>query len=85
MAQKVCETTSYNRFGYHVNGAEYYVVDRTEYKEIIQKYVPTIEGNERRWVDLNDIVHVDTESSIIIEHLKNDASDDDAPILDYYC
>mgnify|MGYP004622562699 CR=1 FL=1 len=48
MAQKVCETTSYNRFGYHVNGAEYYVVDRTEYKEIIQKYVPTIEGNERR-------------------------------------
>lgn len=34
---------------------------------------------------MNDIVHVDTESSIIIEHLKNDASDDDAPILDYYC
>ena len=69
---------------YHVNSAEYDVVDRTEYKGITQKYVPTIESNERRWVDLSDIVHADTEISKIIEHLKNDASDDDALILDYY-
>lgn len=29
-------------------------------------------------------MHADTEISKIIEHLKNDASDDDALILDYY-
>lgn len=33
---------------------------------------------------MSDIVHADTEISKIIEHLKNDASDDDALILDYY-
>ena len=44
MVQKGCEITCYNRSGHHVSGAEYDAVDTSnEYKEIHQKYVPTIE------------------------------------------
>ena len=43
MAQQGCEVTCYNRSGHHVSGAEYDDVDKTDYKGIIQKYVPTIE------------------------------------------
>ena len=43
MAQQGCQVTCYNRSGHHVSGAEYDGVDKTEYKEITQKYVPTIE------------------------------------------
>ena len=43
MAQKGCEVTCYNRSRHHVSGAEYDSVDETEYKGIMQKYVPTIE------------------------------------------
>ena len=43
MAQKGCEVTCYNRSGHHVSGAEFDDVDKTEYKGITQKYVPTIE------------------------------------------
>ena len=43
MAQKGCEVTCYNRSGHHVSGAEFDDVDKTEYKGINQKYVPTIE------------------------------------------
>lgn len=44
MVQKGCEITCYNRSGHHVSGAEYDVADTSnEYKEIHQKYVPTIE------------------------------------------
>ena len=43
MAQKNCEVTCYNRSGHHVSGSEYDDVDRTEYKGITQKCVPTIE------------------------------------------
>ena len=43
MAQQGCEVTCYNRSGHHVSGAEYDDVDNTDYKGIIQKYVPTIE------------------------------------------
>lgn len=43
MAQKGCEVTCYNRSGHHVSGAEYDGADKTEYKGITQKYVPTIE------------------------------------------
>lgn len=43
MAQQGCEVTCYNRSGHHVSGAEYDDVDKTDYKGITQKYVPTIE------------------------------------------
>lgn len=43
MAQLGCEVTCYNRSGHHVSGAEFDDVDKTEYKGITQKYVPTIE------------------------------------------
>ena len=43
MAQKGCEVTCYNRSGHHVSGAEYDGADKTEYKGITQKCVPTIE------------------------------------------
>lgn len=43
MAQKNCEVTCYNRSGHHVSGSEYDDVDKTEYKGINQKCVPTIE------------------------------------------
>ena len=43
MAQQGCEVTCYNRSGHHVSGAEYDNVDKTDYKGITQKYVPTIE------------------------------------------
>ncbi len=43
MAQQGCQVTCYNRSGHHVSGAEYDAVDKTEYKGIVQKYVPTIE------------------------------------------
>ena len=43
MAQKNCEVTCYNRSGHHVSGSEYDDVDKTEYKGITQKCVPTIE------------------------------------------
>ena len=43
MARQGCDVTCYNRSGHHVSGAEYDGVDKTEYKGIIQKYVPTIE------------------------------------------
>ena len=42
MAQQGCEVTCYNRSGHHVSGAEYDDVDKTDYKGITQKYVPTI-------------------------------------------
>jgi len=43
MARDGCQVTCYNRSGHHVSGAEYDDVDKTEYKGITQKYVPTIE------------------------------------------
>ena len=43
MAQKGCKVTCYNRTGHHVSGAEYDGADKTEYKGITQKCVPTIE------------------------------------------
>ena len=43
MARDGCQVTCYNRSGHHVSGAEYDGVDKTEYKGITQKYVPTIE------------------------------------------
>lgn len=43
MAQRGCEVTCYNRSGHHISGAEYDIVDKTEYEGITQKYVPTIE------------------------------------------
>lgn len=43
MAQLGCEMTCYNRSGHHVSGAEFDDVNKTEYKGIIQKCVPTIE------------------------------------------
>ena len=43
MAQQGCQVTCYNRSGHHVSGAEYDGVDKTEYKGITQRYVPTIE------------------------------------------
>ena len=43
MAQQGCQVTCYNRSGHHVSVAEYDGVDKTEYKGITQKYVPTIE------------------------------------------
>ena len=43
MAQLGCEVTCYNRSGHHVSGAEFDDVDKTEYKGITQKCVPTIE------------------------------------------
>ncbi len=43
MAQQGCEVTCYNRSGHHVSGAEYDDIDKTNYKGITQKYVPTIE------------------------------------------
>lgn len=43
MAQLGCEVTCYNRFGHHVSGAEYDDVDKTKYKGITLKCVPTIE------------------------------------------
>ena len=43
MAQQGCEVTCYNRSGHHVSGAEYDDIDKTDYKGITQKYVPTIE------------------------------------------
>ena len=43
MAQQGCEVTCYNRSGHHISGAEYDDVDKTDYKGITQKYVPTIE------------------------------------------
>ena len=49
MAKKGCEITCYNRSGHHVSGAEYDVADNyNEYKEIRQKYVPTIEKKGAR-------------------------------------
>ena len=41
MARDGCQVTCYNRSGHHVSGAEY--DNKTEYDEIEQKYVPTIE------------------------------------------
>ena len=41
MARDGCQVTRYNRSGHHVSGAEY--DNKTEYDEIEQKYVPTIE------------------------------------------
>ena len=43
MAQQGCQVTCYNRSGHHVSGAEYDDIDNTNYEEIRQKYVPTIE------------------------------------------
>ena len=43
MAQKDCEVTCYNRSGHHISGSEYDDIDKTEYKGITQKCVPTIE------------------------------------------
>lgn len=43
MAKKGCKVTCYNRSGHHVSGAEYDGVNKTDYKGIAQKYVPTIE------------------------------------------
>ena len=43
MAKKGCKVTCYNRSGHHVSGAEYDGVNKTDYKGITQKYVPTIE------------------------------------------
>ena len=43
MAQQGCQVTCYNRSGHHVSGAEFDDADKTEYKGITQKYVPTIE------------------------------------------
>ena len=43
MAQQGCHVTCYNRSGHHVSGAEYDNIDKTQYKGIRQKVVPTIE------------------------------------------
>lgn len=43
MAQEGNQITCYNRSGHHVSGTEYDDVDKTEYKGICQKFVPTIE------------------------------------------
>ena len=43
MAQKGYQLTCYNRSGHHVSGAEYDDEEKTEYKGIRQKFVPTIE------------------------------------------
>lgn len=43
MVQQGCQVTCYNRSGHHVSGSEYDCVDKTEYKGISLKYVPTIE------------------------------------------
>ena len=43
MAQNGCDVTCYNRAGHHVSGAEYDNAGKTEYEEIRQKSVPTIE------------------------------------------
>ena len=43
MAQNGCDVTCYNRAGHHVSGAEYDDAGKTEYEEIRQKSVPTIE------------------------------------------
>ena len=48
MAQQGCQVTCYNRSGHHVSGAEYDGADKTEYKGITQKYVPTIEKKGAR-------------------------------------
>ena len=48
MALKSYKVTCYNRSGHHVRGAEYDDIDKTEYKGIIQKYVPTIERKGAR-------------------------------------
>ena len=48
MAQQGWQVTCYNRSGHHVSGAEYDGVDKTEYKGIAQKYVPTIERRGAR-------------------------------------
>ena len=48
MAQQGCQVTCYNRSGHHVSGAEYDGVDKTEYKGITQRYVPTIERRGAR-------------------------------------
>ena len=48
MARDGCQVTCYNRSGHHVSGAEYDGVDKTEYKGIPQKYVPTIERRGAR-------------------------------------
>ena len=46
MARDGCQVTCYNRSGHHVSGAEY--DNKTEYDEIEQKYVPTIERKGAR-------------------------------------
>lgn len=43
MANDGYEITCYNRSGHHVSGSEFDRTERTEYKGIRQKYVPTIE------------------------------------------
>ena len=43
MARQGCQVTCYNRSGHHVSGAEYDDIDNTNYEEIRQKCVPTIE------------------------------------------
>ena len=43
MARDGCQVTCYNRSGHHVSGAEYDDAGKTEYEEIHQKSVPTIE------------------------------------------
>ncbi len=43
MAQKGYQLTCYNRSGHHVSGTEYDDGEKTEYKGIRQKFVPTIE------------------------------------------
>ena len=48
MAQKGCDVTCYNRAGHHVSGAEYDDAGKTEYEEIRQKSVPTIERRGAR-------------------------------------
>ena len=48
MAQQGCQVTCYNRSGHHVSGAEYDDIDSTNYEEIRQKRVPTIEKKGAR-------------------------------------
>ena len=48
MAQQGWQVTCYNQSGHHVSGAEYDGADKTEYKGITQKYVPTIERRGAR-------------------------------------
>ena len=48
MAQNGCDITCYNRAGHHVSGAEYDDIDSTNYEEIRQKRVPTIEKKGAR-------------------------------------